>query len=207
LFYADALRLRLPVYAASLAACALVAAVFFLLRKPRVAVASLLGLFFTVSLTLDGLWYLRPSYTLRDESRALAPVAADGTMFVGYWSHELSLENRALPIGSPWSKAFPLNAWFADEASRRSFLMIVNEDFDGEPGRGSDAQKLDSFPPQRVRQVHRMNLCPKLLGGYRFRATVYYVAADRVAAAEKGLQASASHDKSRTEEAMSHPFR
>ncbi|MGD0898895.1 MAG: glycosyltransferase family 39 protein, partial [Thermoguttaceae bacterium] len=99
--YADALRLRLPAYAASLAASALVAAVFFLLRKPKVALAGLLGLFFAVSLTLDGLWYLRPSYTMRDASRSLASAAADGTMFVGYWSHELSLENRALPIRTP----------------------------------------------------------------------------------------------------------
>ena len=121
------------------------AAVFFLLRKPRAAVAGLLGLFFAVSLTLDGLWYLRPSYTLRDASRSLASAAADGTMFVGYWSHELSLENRALPIRTPWSQEVPMNAWFADEASRRSFLMIVNEDFDGEPGRGRDAQKLQVF--------------------------------------------------------------
>ncbi|MGA2035843.1 MAG: hypothetical protein ABSG68_26650, partial [Thermoguttaceae bacterium] len=92
------------------------------------------------------------AYTLRDESRALAAAAADGTMFVGYWSHELSVENRALPIWSPWAREIPLNAWFADEAARRSFLLIVNEDFDDEPGRGCDAQELDSLPPQRVRQ-------------------------------------------------------
>ncbi|MGD0897895.1 MAG: hypothetical protein ABR915_08660, partial [Thermoguttaceae bacterium] len=68
--------------------------------------------------------------------------------------------------------------WFAEEASWRSFLMIVNENFDGEPGRGRDAEKLASFPPRRVFPVCRLNLCPRLLGGYRFQATVYRIAAD-----------------------------
>ena len=149
MFYADPLRLRLPVHAVALAACALVAAVFFLLRRPRAAVAALVGLFFLVSLTLDGLWYLRPSYTLRDESRALAS-AADGAMFAGYWSHELSLENRALPIWPPWFQVAPLNAWFTDEASRRSFLLIVHDDFDNETDRGGDARELKSLSPARL---------------------------------------------------------
>ena len=56
--------------------------------------------------------------------------------------------------------------------------MIVNEDFDGGPTRGCDAQKLAGFPPQRVDPVRQLNLCPNLLGGYRFRATVYHIAAE-----------------------------
>lgn len=134
LFLADAASLHWSVSCIAIAVCATIAAMFFLFRKPREAVAGFLGIFFAVSLTLDGLWYLRPTYTLRDESRALACDATNGLYLVGEWSHELALENRTVPIWSPWLPEIPMNRWFADGIDRYDYLMIVTDEFDGTPG-------------------------------------------------------------------------
>ena len=117
LFYADVSRLRLPVGATALAACALVAC----------------GRLFVAKAESGG---CRPvGAILRRQPDTRCPMVSTPQLHAarriarlgfrsrrrhvpGDWSHELSLENLALPIWTPWNRAFPLNAWFDHEASR-----------------------------------------------------------------------------------------
>jgi len=162
---------------AALAACISVAAIFFILRKPRLTAGILVGGFLAISLLLDGIWYATATYTIRDQSRALRG-GERGRYVTGHWCSLLALENDAMPVVCGWdAETFwgtktTLNTWFAEQSDRLSFTVILLDAMDGrvlEKGAGSPQCDLDRFRPGRVKHLGGIRLCPSTFGGTSFR--------------------------------------
>ena len=103
---------------------ATMAGVYFLSKKVRLSLLILLVCFFAINMALDLIWCSHATYTIRDKSRELGCRTEPGQYFLDGWSWELSLENRCLPLFSPWyCYGKSINAWFVEESDRVSFLL------------------------------------------------------------------------------------
>ena len=136
----------------------------------------LLVCFFAINIALDLIWCSHATYTVRDKSRELGCRTEPGQYFLDGWSWQLSLENRCLPLFSPWyCYGKNINAWFVEESDRVSFLLNRNEQFDGYPLR-QDILIYD-FPSERVSKLEEIQLCPVVFapGQYRYAGTIYLI--------------------------------
>ena len=133
----------------------------------------LLVCFFAINIALDLIWWSHATYTIRDKSRELGGRTEPGQYFLDGWAWQLSLENRCLPIFSPWYwYGKYINTWFVEESDRVSFLLNRHEQFDGYPLR-QDILIYD-FPRERVSKREEVKLCPVLFapGEYRYVGTI-----------------------------------
>jgi hypothetical protein len=136
-----------------------ISGLYFLAGKTQLSLLVLLLCFFGINTALDLTWYSHATYTIRDASRELGRRTTPRQYLVDGWSWELSMENQCLPIFSPWyCYGKHMNAWFAAESDRGSFLLIRNEQFDG------CYIRQDLFPyhfaRQRVSEMPEIRLCP-----------------------------------------------
>jgi hypothetical protein len=147
-------------YAVAAVCCVALPVVLWILRKPRIATAALLAVFFAVSLTLDAVWYGTQTTTLRDTSRLLASYGGKGEYLVGPWGHELALENSLHPIWcTSWAIA-PMNDWIDDAGDREGQLLITLNIFEGEPRGNLGDKAVEKFSPNRREMLAELRLCP-----------------------------------------------
>lgn len=144
--------------------CAALAAQFFVFGRTRAVVVELLGVFFAVSLILDGLWYATATHTLRDTSRSLAERSDAGEFLVGPLGHELAMENRCLPIWPPWQKTIPMNQWFAKESENSVFLLLAIEKMDQISSNQETTWGPRFATPDRESELCQIKLCPDMAG-------------------------------------------
>jgi hypothetical protein len=181
----EGISVPLAAYVAALAACITVSAIFFILRKPRLTAAILVGGFLAVSLLLDGIWYANATYTIRDQARALRG-GVRGRYVTGEWCTMLALENDTMPIvcgwgiETFWGTRANMNAWFAEQSDQLSFTVIILDAIDENPfgkGAGSGQCDLERFGPARVKHLGSIRLCPSTFGGtyFRVRGELYSV--------------------------------
>ena len=154
--------LSFPAYGYAVAAvcCVGIPVILWIFRKPRIATAALLAVFFAVSLTLDAVWYCTQTYTLRDASRLLARYGGKGTYLVGPWGHELALENSLHPIWSTSWAIAPMNDWIDEAGDRDGQLMITLNIFEGEPRGNLGDKAVEKFSPNRRQMLAELQLCP-----------------------------------------------
>jgi len=172
------IKLPLYVYFLIVVGCVAMSAVFFMAKKPKVIIAGLLGVFFTVSLILTGIWYGCATYTLRDESIALRKEGIPGTYIVGMMGHQLAVENELLPIYAPWwpDVWMRMNKWFDKTSDNVSFLMIKVDDYDGLPSTEYGSWGLKEFPAERLKNLGEIKLCPiAFTKAFRFRGILFLV--------------------------------
>jgi hypothetical protein len=151
------------------------AALAFHFRKMRIAAGVMLGLFLGTTLTLDSVWYLCAGYSVRDASREIGRYGNAKGYIVGPLSFELSLENRLLPIWTPWTERICYNRWFGEGADRADYLAIAERD---PQGKVVDSMLPPGFPTTRfasnVSPIGKVEICPELIRrGNRFSGELY----------------------------------
>jgi hypothetical protein len=162
-------------WAVALSAGTVMASLVFSLRKTRATTLLLVALFFLTTGTLDGLWYGCATFSVRDASRGMARFAPDKTIFLGPESHELALENRLLPVFSPWNEDFQYNAWFAEEFKHSQCLVIAEVDDKGRVRSSMLPPGFPDFPAEtQASRLEDIDLCPpRIARSYRFRGVLY----------------------------------
>jgi hypothetical protein len=179
-WFADVLAVPNWAYAAVVAVCAVVSALFFWERSPRLALGLLIAIFFTCSLTLNAVWYGCTTFTIRDEARALVGNQQERPFLIGTLCYEMAMENRSLPICDPWIPWLvtipPFNAWFAEECDRNEFLVLVDDTNPNAPINAGWRAILARTSPERIQMVKHLQLWPNpIIGGYRYHVTLYRV--------------------------------
>lgn len=147
-------------YAVGAICCVAIPIVLWICRRPKIAMAALLAVFFAVSLTLNAVWYGTQTYTLRDTSRLLASYGGKGAYLVGPWGHELALENSLHPIWCDWWAPVPMNSWIDAASDRDGQLMITLDIFEGEPRSNLGNKVAETFPQNRRKMLTELQLCP-----------------------------------------------
>lgn len=138
---------------------AVISGIYVLSRRIRLTVAILLISFAVINVGLDLVWSLNTTFTIRDASRALARHTQPKQYFLDGWSWELSLENRCLPIFSPWYCYWGnINDWFVAESKRVDFLLCRTQAIEGCLLKADPTRY--PFPPRRAAFMPEVGLCP-----------------------------------------------
>jgi hypothetical protein len=173
---------------------ATITGIYFVSRKPRLVLAILLACFFAVNGALNLIWYTNATFTVRDRSRELGCRTEPGEYFIDGWSWQLALENRCLPIYSPWyCLGTRINTWFVEESNRVPFLLNRDEQFDGYT-LCDDVLKYP-FARDRISRLEQVSLCPVVFAPdkYRYVGTIYIVRPWEDSRAPQGVKGPKKH--------------
>ncbi|MGO8689361.1 MAG: ArnT family glycosyltransferase [Thermoguttaceae bacterium] len=155
-----------------------VGVLFFIFRRPRATVKLLLAAYFIVSFTVDGIWYARASFTIRDLSGSLGKDSRPGQYISGQWAYELCLDNQRMPILCDWHGG-AMNKGFADHNDELAFTVFILDSLGERPWQKGDRFQcdIDRFPPPRVKHIEAVQLCPVIFSptSYRVRGQVYAI--------------------------------
>lgn len=130
----------------------------------------LLVLYLIVNFAIIGVQFANPTFTIAENSKDLQNYAQKGDVFIGPWSHELSLKNEILPI---WY--LPNNPSYATINQNISkyhpkFILVAKVFNSQNTNLYSSFPKLSKFPDAKF--VKSINLCPYPYT-HEYRAILY----------------------------------
>ena len=151
----------------------------------------MLSIFFIVNLTLNSVWYLGASFTLRDASRKIGDyTSAQIYKITGCQAHWLAMENRTFPIwyvitDSNFSK--DINTQFLNDIQLIDFILIEEELREGVPTEFEKKLpygklrylRLNDFKTHKTKLLGELKLCPfPFTSKYRSECKLYIIYCD-----------------------------